>query len=111
MVTISKEQGAFTLVNVFSVSSERQDQLLDFLIQNTDEFISKCPGFISASFHRGIDGTSVVVYAQYASLQAFQDMIQTEGGQKMVEEGSKIANAAQRSLCSVYDTRESTRKT
>lgn len=106
MVTISKEQNAFTLVNVFAVPAEKQEQLLDFLIQNTDEFISKCPGFISASFLKGIDGKTVVAYAQYTSLEAFENMIQTEGGRKMVEEGSKMAESAQRSLCHVYDTRE-----
>ncbi|MEN0056539.1 MAG: antibiotic biosynthesis monooxygenase [Mucilaginibacter sp.] len=106
MVTITKEQQAFTLINVFTVAADRQDELTNFLIQNTDEFISKCPGFISASFHKGIDGTSVVVYAQYDSLEAFQNMIKTEGGQKMVEEGSKIAESAQRSLCYVYETKD-----
>ncbi|KAA2243504.1 antibiotic biosynthesis monooxygenase [Chitinophaga agrisoli] len=106
MTIITKEQKALTLVNVFTVAPERQEELLNFLIRNTDEFISKCPGFISASFHKGIDGKSVVVYAQYENMDAFQNMIKTEGGQKMVEEGSKIATSAQRSLCIVYDTRD-----
>jgi hypothetical protein len=106
MPTISKDQKALTLVNVFTVAKDRQEELLNFLIQNTDEFISRCPGFISASFHKGIDGTTVVVYAQYEDMDAFLNMIQTEGGKKMVEEGSKIAESAQRSLCTVYDTRE-----
>lgn len=105
MVTISKDNNALTLINVFTVVPEKQNELLDFLIQNTDEFISKCPGYISASFHKSIDGKNVVVYAQYENMEAFQGMIQSEGGQKMVTEGSKLAESAQRNLCYVYDTR------
>ncbi len=106
MVTITKEQKSITLVNVFTVVPERQEELAAFLIQNTDEFISKCPGFISASVLKSIDGKGVVVYAQYESLEAFQNMIKTEGGLKLVEEGTKIAESAQRNLCYVYDTRD-----
>lgn len=106
MVTITKEQKSITLVNVFTVAADKQDELAAFLIQNTDQFISKCPGFISASVLKSIDGKGVVVYAQYENLEAFQNMIKTEGGQKMVEEGTKMAESAQRNLCYVYDTRD-----
>ena len=106
MVTISKDQKALTLINVFTVTPDRQQELLDFLIANTDEFISKCPGYISASFHKSLDGKNVVVYAQYESMETFQSIINSEGGRKLVSEGSKIAESAQRSLCYVYETRD-----
>ncbi|ASK28899.1 antibiotic biosynthesis monooxygenase [Chryseobacterium sp. T16E-39] len=106
MINISKEQGYLTLINVFTVAPENQDKLLNLLISCTDEFISDCPGFISASYHKGIDGKSVVLYAQYENMEAFQGVINSEGGKRMISEGTQLAESAQRSFCNVYDTRE-----
>lgn len=89
MITISKEQNALTLVSLFTVAPERQDELLDLLISCTDEFISSCPGFISASYHKSLDGKNVALYAQYESMEAFRGVINSEGGKRMVSEGVK----------------------
>ncbi|MEO3405667.1 antibiotic biosynthesis monooxygenase family protein [Mucilaginibacter sp. CAU 1740] len=107
MITISKDQNCLTLVNFFTVKPENQDALIQLLISCTDEFISECPGFISASYHKGIDGKTVVLYAQYENMEAFQNVINSEGGKRMVAEGTKLAEAAHRGLCQVADTRTS----
>lgn len=79
---------------------------MNYLISNTDEFISKCPGFISANFHRSLDGKNVVNYGQWESMEAFQGMLQSEAGRKMIADGNKIADAIQPNLYFVHDTRE-----
>ena len=106
MITISKENNAVTLINIFTVAPEKQEELLKLLISCTDEFVSSCPGFISASYHKSLDGKNVVLYAQYENMEAFQGVINSEGGKRMVIEGGKLAESAQRCFCEVYDTRE-----
>ncbi len=105
MITISKEKNVLTLVSLFTVTPENQEALINLLISCTDEFISSCPGFISATYHKGIDGKSVALYAQYENMEAFQSVINSVGGKRMVEEGSKLAESSQRCLSHVYETR------
>lgn len=106
MTTIQKDQRVLTLVNVFTVAPERQEELLALLVKNTDDFIAKCPGFVSANFHRSLDGKQVVNYGQWESMEAFQGMLKSEGGQKMLAEGNRIATTIQPNLYYVYETRE-----
>lgn len=107
MISITKEQKALTLVSLFTVVPEKQDELINLLISCTDEFIAQCKGFISASYHKSLDGKAVVLYAQYENMEAFQHVINSEGGQRMVTEGGKLAESAQRCFCEVIDIRES----
>lgn len=64
MATITKQNNLVTLINVFTVAREHQQALLDLLEQATCEVMAKQPGFISANFHKSLDGTRVVNYAQ-----------------------------------------------
>jgi len=105
-MTISNEQPVLTLINFFTVEPEKQDELLALLISCTDEFISSCPGFIAATYHKSLDGKNVVLYAQYENMEAFQGVINSEGGKRMVTEGSKLAVSVQRCFCEVSATRE-----
>ena len=67
MATIEKGRNLMTLVNVFTVSPDKQEELAALLVRATDETMRHLPGFISASIHRSIDGTKVVNYAQWRS--------------------------------------------
>ena len=68
-VTISSNSGIATLINVFLVEPELQQALLDILIEGTEAFFSKQPGFLAASFHKSKDGSRVVNYGQWRSAQ------------------------------------------
>lgn len=106
MITIQKNREVLTIINVFTVQPARQEELLNMLVKNTDDFISACPGFISANFHKSLDGKNVVNYGQWESMEAFQGMLKTEGGQKMLAEGKTIVDSIQPNVYQVYDTRE-----
>src|SRR5262249_30407728 len=58
--TICPHPGHATLINVFTVAPERQRELVDLLIDATEQVIQHVPGFISANIHASIDGTRVV---------------------------------------------------
>jgi quinol monooxygenase YgiN len=61
-----------TLVNTFRVDPERQDALLQLLADATEQVIARLPGFVSATFHRSLDGTRVLNYARWESREAFE---------------------------------------
>ena len=105
MTTIQKEKQVLTIINVFEVAHENQEALLQLLIKNTDDFISDCPGFISANFHKSLDGKNVVNYGQWESMEALQGMLKTEGGQRMQAEGNNLALSIQPNIYYVYETR------
>jgi heme-degrading monooxygenase HmoA len=74
MTTISTNYKIFTLINVFTVLPAKQDQLIQLLIDATENTMKHLPGFISANIHKGLDGTKVVNYAQWNSREDFEAM-------------------------------------
>ena len=76
MPTISKGRTPLTLINVFTVAPEKQDELIALLTDVTAQNVRHHEGFISASLHRGLDGGKVTMYAQWASVEAYDAMRQ-----------------------------------
>jgi quinol monooxygenase YgiN len=74
MTTISPSRKRVTLINVFTVEPENQQALLELLARATETSVRHAPGFISASLHRGLDGTKVTMYAQWRSVEDYQAM-------------------------------------
>lgn len=63
-----------TLVNVFTVEPERQEELLGLLRANTESCICKLDGWISTSFVAARDRRRVVIYSQWRDLAAVEGM-------------------------------------
>jgi heme-degrading monooxygenase HmoA len=63
-----------TLVNVFTVTADRQQELVELLDEATQKIMKHQPGFISANIHKSSDGTRVVNYAQWRSKAEFEAM-------------------------------------
>ena len=74
MINISRDNHFLTVINVFTVEPVNQPQLVELLISATRNGVQKRKGFISASLHRSIDGTKVTMYAQWRSMQDYQEM-------------------------------------
>jgi quinol monooxygenase YgiN len=72
--TISPIRKLVTLINVFTVEPANQQQLLELLGRASETSVRHAPGFISASLHRGLDGTKVTMYAQWRSVEDYQAM-------------------------------------
>lgn len=72
--TISADEPVMTLVNVFSVHPEHQQELIDVLVGATDRVMQNVPGFISANIHRSTYGRHVVNYAQWQTRAHFDAM-------------------------------------
>src|SRR6266404_624635 len=74
MMKITKERKLITLINVFNVDPEKQQQLVNLLIQATESSVRQVPGFISATLHRSLDCAKVAMYAQWRSIEDYQAM-------------------------------------
>jgi quinol monooxygenase YgiN len=71
MITITKTNTVLTLINVFTVVPDKQQELIMLLTRATDLSVRHVPGFISASLHRSFDGTKVTMYAQWRSIEDY----------------------------------------
>ena len=74
MPNIESGTDVVTHINVFTVSRERQQLLVDSLVETVNA-ARNVPGWISASVHRSYDGTQVVNYVQFASHEAAQAVL------------------------------------
>jgi heme-degrading monooxygenase HmoA len=64
-----------TLISIFTVAPERQDELVRLLQAMIDEVARTLPGFVSAAVHRGLDGKQVANYARWESVDDWKAMV------------------------------------
>jgi antibiotic biosynthesis monooxygenase (ABM) superfamily enzyme len=88
---ISKDQPVVTLVNVFTVEPAKQQELLQLLLEATEQVMNKLPGFVSANLHASLDGKNVVNYAQWARVEDFQNMLGNPVAKVHMAEAYKLA--------------------
>ena len=91
MPTIAKGRTPVTLINVFSVAPENQDNLIKLLTEVTGQHVRHHQGFISASLHRSVDGRKVTMYAQWASMEDYASMRQSPGPAPALEKAFQMA--------------------
>ena len=91
MTEISVHGDVVTLINVFTVALEDQDQLLEVLAEATESVMNRMPGFVSANLHKSLDGTKVVNYAQWRSKEGFEAMLQNPEAATHMDEAAGIA--------------------
>ena len=104
MATIATGQDVVTLVNVFTVSPERQQQLADLLVEATATVMNQLPGFVSANIHRSLDGTRVVNYAQWRRVDDFEAMLRDGRAQEHMQVASRVADRVEPHLYRVVYT-------
>lgn len=68
-----------------------QDKLIQLLHDAYEKVIKYLPGFVSANFHKSLDGTRVVNYAQWKSQEAFEAVLQNPEAKKHLEEAFKLS--------------------
>ncbi|HEY2205566.1 MAG TPA: antibiotic biosynthesis monooxygenase [Pseudonocardia sp.] len=83
-----------TLINVFTVRPADQDRLVRLLERATEDVMRHRPGFVSANIHRGLDGTSVANYAQWASRADFEAMLADGAAREHMAEATELARVA-----------------
>ena len=103
MATIEKGRELMTLVNVFTVSPDKQNELATVLVRATEETMRHLPGFVSASIHRSLDGTKVVNYAQWRSQADFAAMQENAEARPHMQAAAALASF-EPIVCEVVDS-------
>lgn len=91
MTNISQDNKLVTLINVFTVDTAKQKQLVDLLVHATETSMKKMPGFISANIHRSFDGTKVANYGQWRSVEDFEAMQKNPAAAPHMKEAAALA--------------------
>jgi heme-degrading monooxygenase HmoA len=80
------KQSSLTLINMFIVTPQKQQALLDLLAKVGDSVMCRMPGFLSAHIYCGIDGTHVANCVEWRSREDFQRMLQHPETRQHIEE-------------------------
>lgn len=102
MTTITKGRDPLTLINVFTPRDNRQDEVVQLLVEATRQTMRNMPGFVSANIHRSFDGKKVVNYAQWESVAAFEAMRGNPAAQAHMQAVAAIS-AFEPILCEVSE--------
>ena len=93
MPTISLDNKLSSTILIFQVDPKNQSALIDAGIENSKKVMEKKTGFVSTSFHKSFDGTSVVNYSQWENRKSYGDAINFLNPDE-VAIGEKIFNIA-----------------
>lgn len=89
MPTIAKSNDVLTVVIIFAVEPERQQELIDAIAEFLETAVKHQPGFVSSSIHKSLDGVRVMNYAQWQSQEDYQAFINNSDVQS---QGAKLSN-------------------
>jgi quinol monooxygenase YgiN len=101
--TIAKGAQCVTLVNVFVVEPTKQQRLVEVLVEATETTMRHLPGFISANIHKSLDGTRVVNYAQWRSVDDFQAMLKNPEAIPHMQQAASLAASFDPNLYEVVE--------
>jgi hypothetical protein len=76
--TVEQAAALTTMINVFTVEPENQQQLIETWLKEGKQF-EALPGFISATLHRSTDGKRVINYAQFQKAEDWLDISRRAG--------------------------------
>jgi len=77
MPTIAKSNEVITVIFTFAVEPERQQELVNLMIDALETTTKHQPGFVSASFHKSLDGMRVFNYAQWRTQTEYETFAQS----------------------------------
>jgi len=94
MTTIARDAKLVTFINVFTTAPADQPEVLAILDHVTSTIVRHAPGFVSSSLHRSIDGTKVVMYAQWRSMEDYEAMRANPAPLPFLQQAMKLATFA-----------------
>ncbi|MEU9416928.1 antibiotic biosynthesis monooxygenase family protein [Streptomyces sp. NPDC048272] len=95
IANIDSTRPVTTLINVFTVAPEHQQELTDLLARATEETMKHRPGFVSATFHASQDGRRVINYAQWESEEHYRAVLADPAARAHMREAAALATDIQ----------------
>lgn len=75
-MALIQEDATYTQIVRFDVAPEKQQALMTAIVAETERWICRRAGFVSATLHAGDDGRHVINYAQWQDEDAFRGFLQ-----------------------------------
>ena len=104
LTTLDPSTGYVTTMNTYTISPERAEEVLDYLVRSATETVRYVPGFVSMNFHVSLDRTQIVNYGQGKSREG---MLAARENSKIVALMSETAKIAGSSKPIPYELRQS----
>ena len=79
-----------TLINTFKVREGKATQVVESLQKFTEEHTRRMPGFVGATVHVSLDGTTIVNYVQWTTRDAFDAMFESPSAKEHMRELSAL---------------------
>lgn len=89
MPTIAKNNDVITVIIIFAVEPERQQGLINIIVEFVETEVKHQPGFVSSSIHKSLDGVRVMNYAQWQSREDYEAFVNNS---EVQSQGAKLAN-------------------
>lgn len=89
MPTIAKNNDLLTVVIIFAVEPEQQQELINAIAEFLETAVKYQSGFVSSSIHKSLDGVRVMNYAQWQSQEDYQAFINNS---EVQSQGAKLSN-------------------
>ena len=89
MPTIAKHNHVITVIIIFAIEPEQQQELIDAIAEFLETAVKHQPGFVSSSIHKSLDGVRVMNYAQWQSQEEYKAFINNSSVQS---QGAKLSN-------------------
>lgn len=88
MPSIAKHNEVITVIIIFAVEPEQQQELINTIVEFVEADVKHQPGFVSSSLHKSLDGIRVLNYAQWKTLEDYKAFlnnseIQAQGAAKL----------------------------
>src|ERR1700753_941430 len=80
-----------TTINTYTVTPERAEEVLAYLVHSAEETVRYVPGFLSFNLHLSFDRTQIVNYGQWAHREAVMAARQTPDVVALLAETVKMA--------------------
>ena len=92
--TLDPNSDHITTINIYTVTPERAEEVLEYLIRSTVETVRHVPGFLSFNFHLSLDRTQIVNYGQWESREAVAAARENPKIVALMSETAKVAGTS-----------------
>ncbi len=90
-MTDADNRALLVLINTFTVTPDRADELVALLAEATNLVMRHRPGFIAIKLHVSLDRTRVVNYAQWRSKADFDAMLADPKAREHMGKAAELA--------------------
>lgn len=94
LTTLDPNASHVTTINTYTVTPERAEEVLTYLVRSAEETVRYVPGFLSFNFHLSLDHTQIVNYGQWESRQAVMAARENPNVKALMAETVKVAGSS-----------------